>query len=261
MPSEATANYRGVFLFFTVLALIAWAAPVRQDWIITPRLMLVVLALGAGWMWLIHPPAGKHEPPDVLRDRIGDYYERDGLCFALTLALAEGLCWFRIFCQNRYGGECVGTIYFIPMEGMSKTGSRHEVPPVVVDVQCEGGECGVVSVPYPIAKNRQGTIMIYDVYAAVQYPNGKGKMLRSRAGAAVEQPPRPVENALRTLRTASLLVFGFVPIEGRSASVELRLPENVHEEAPPDAQDQTEVLWRLSDFATGFPVVEKRHRD
>ena len=66
--------------------------------------------------------------------------------------MADGVCWFNVYCQNRYDRACRANLGFIPMEGLSRSPDRpSDVPPVIARVECDGGEAAVVRFPYPIA--------------------------------------------------------------------------------------------------------------
>jgi hypothetical protein len=244
---------RNVFLFFLLLAIGAWMLPGEFDWTFTLRWFFGVAAVVMLFAWLLQSPRAKVEAPDILREQIGNYFERDGLCFAARLSVEDGLCRFNVVCQNRYIKPCFGTICFVPVEGMSKDGS-HLVAPLIADVECAGGEVGVVSFPYPIALKWQGKIMVYDVMAKVKYPHGYGKLVRTPEGAPVGEI---TTDAMQTLKMAGALMFGHLRLE-KIASCELRLPQGVVEIVPSEAVVRTEVLWEWQEPARYYSIASEQ---
>src|SRR5215218_2099358 len=162
------ATYRRICMFFLVLAVAAWVAPVPTDWVLPLRFFAPFGAVCFFVAWVMAGPGPRAgEPPDLLRAIVGGYFERDGLCFGPRLGAADGVCWFRVHFQNRYARGCRGTAWFVPMEGLSKLDAQpHDVPPIAATVEFGGGEV-VVSVPYPVAREWHGKLMVYDVYASV----------------------------------------------------------------------------------------------
>ena len=254
-PDHRTARLRNATLLFVAAAIImfatlpsAWGAPLAGG------SLIIAMFLGRHWL-LTGQSRTRFESPDILAEHVGpDYFERTGLHFAPRLTVTSGLCWFEVFCQNRYAKPCTGTMYFIPMEGGATAGPL-EVLPIAADFELDGGEVGVIRYPYPIARTWQGKIMVYDVMAQVRYPDGDGELLRTPRGREVNEPT----NELReNLLTAGLLAAGFVRIPAsRGASCELRLPENVAERLPPDAAIIVMSLWQWQQPTGGFPVESK----
>jgi hypothetical protein len=261
-PSKA-ATYRNIFLFFLALAIVVWVAPLPGDWMLPFRIAMPFAVVGFGIAWLVNLGAARERAPDLLAEQVGTYFERDGLCFAPTLSVSDGLCWFNVFVQNRYSRPCQGTIYFFPMEGMSRPGAGqhdlpHDVPPMIASVDCDGGQVAVMSFPYPVAAKWQDRIMIYDVFATSQYPGGRGELLRPREGTPVGAPTSGDPDMAKA---AGFLAFGLVGVAAvrmaqgpGSGSCELRLPDCVAEREPPGVAPKTEVLWVLDLPTGGFPV-------
>jgi hypothetical protein len=237
MDSAEQRSRRNASLFFVAAAVVLWLLPV--DWNTFPAIITSLIAAGAGIYWLATPQPRTDPAPDLLAEEFDSYFERDGLCFAARLETRDGLCFFDIFCQNQWSGECEGTIYFIPMEGTSPDGA-HDVPPIETDVTLDGGEVGVISIPYLISEAWQGRVMIYDVYADSIYPNGRGALLRSRHGLEMDTRSSALGKALKT---AALLAVHHVKV--RNASIELKLPFEVAEDIPKDVVTTTDSLWQM----------------
>ncbi len=136
------------------------------------------------------------------------------------------------------------------MEGLNPAGP-HDVPPLIADIECDGGEVAVVSFPYPIGKAWQGKIMIYDLFATVRHPVGKGDRLRSRTGTSVSEPGTKLLKAFQTPGSQALEI---VRNNGGSTTYGLTLLENVNDVESPGVTLKVEVLWVLDRPTGGFPV-------
>jgi hypothetical protein len=224
-----------------VLATSSWLLPIDAEWnaICAGLLLLAAMALGSVW-YLSTPKAA--QAPDILKERLEEgapLFESDGMTFAPRFEVRDGVWWLDVFYQNRFTGGCRADVSVVPMEGWSPKGAV-EVPPVVADIDCAGGEVGVVSYACPIAAKWQGKLMIYDVYAHADYPGGRGEQLREEAGRRVGGP-----TAGDAVATAALLMVGHVHIRGpRAGKMELRLPEGVAETLPDGLEPQQQTLWR-----------------
>ena len=214
-------------------------------------LLLVAFALGAIW-WLSTPTAA-HEAPDVLGEEFDSYFEGDGLCFNAGFAIRDGVCWVHVVYQNRYNAGCAARIYLVPMEGWSPQG-LNDVPPVVADVECGGGDVGVVHIPYPIASAWQGKVMIYDVMAQTVYPGGRGELVRRNGGVLVD-PPSSKSDAAEALETAAWLMVGFVRLSnGRRGKLEVTLPQDVADALPAGVAVEQRLIAAWDPPTGGFPV-------
>lgn len=214
-------------------------------------LLLVAFVLGTVW-WLSTPTA-THEAPDVLGEEFGSYFEGDGLCFNAGFAVRDGVCWANVVYQNRYNAGCAARIYLVPMEGWSPQG-LNDVPPVVADIECGGGDVGVVHIPYPIARAWQGKIMIYDVMAQTDYPAGRGELVR-RSGGMLVDPPSTKSGAAEALETAAWLMVGFVRLsDGRRGKIEVTLPQGVADAIPDGVAVEQQLIAAWNPPTGGFPV-------
>ena len=249
LSSQAT-TYRNVAVFSLAVAAVGILAPLPTDFRMTLGIFGTMGAAGFGLAWLCAPRPLRSEAPDVLGQVAGGYFERDGLCFAPRLVVEDGLCWFTVYCQNRFAHPAHGTAWFVPMEGMRNRGP-HEVLPIAVDIGCAPGEAAAVSIPYPIARTWQGRIMVYDVFARVKYPDGRGAMVRGGEGSPVGEL---ASDLFETLKTAGLLAVGVLSIPRGAASCELRFPDRVAEVVPAGVAPRREVLWELDVPTGGFPV-------
>lgn len=246
--------FRDMALAIVSLAVVVLLLPIAGDFgeIASFGLFLVAFALGA--VWFLATPTAAHEAEDVLGDRFGSYFEGEGLCFAAEFIVHDGVCWVSIFYQNRYNANCSSRAYIVPMEGWSVDG-LNDVPPVVAEIECGGGDVGVLHIPYPIAKSWQGKIMIYDVMAKTTYPVGRGELVRRDGGMLVDPPSSKTGDAVEALTTAALLLAGFVRIsDGRRGKIETRLPEGVADVIPPGIVAHEQLISEWDPPTGGFPV-------
>jgi hypothetical protein len=230
---------RNIFLATLALICVAWMIPGDSELLYVLRLPLIPLLLVFGLMWMARiKPKARWEAPDLLRERFTELFDRDGLSFQAVCSVQDARCTFEIYYQNRFANRCVAKLYFIPMEGASREGPP-DVPPIRADVECAGGEVGVIRHPYFIGTAWQGKIMIYDVLALVKYPDGEGELLRSREGMDVTEPTSALAEAVQA---AGLLAIGLIRFR-RGSSLEFRLPEGVNDCPLPDIVAEKEILW------------------
>jgi len=240
--------YRNLALLFLACLITACVVPMEAELAVGLGTIGAAGAGGFALAWLFAKPARGPEAPDLLPGVADRYFERDGLCFASKIAVCDGLCWFHVYFQNRYDRPCRGTLYFVPLDGMSRSPDvPSEVLPVVANFECAGGEAAVMRFPYLIAARWQGKIMLYDVAATVERTGDWGAMVRSRAGSLVRGPN---SNMVDALRLAAVLVPGFAPValvkllaEGPRVTLETCLPQDVADRQPADVIATTETLW------------------
>jgi hypothetical protein len=231
-------QYLSVLLFLVGVGGIAWLIPSDAEAIWIIRIGTFVAAFFAGVHLMLAGETVGSELPDLLLP-IQPYFEREGLGFSPAVFVRDGSSWFKIYCQNRYDRPVAALVCIIPRDGLSKTGD-HSVKPVIVQVELQGSEVAAVVIPFDIADDWQGQIMVFDVLARAVYPQGQGLCVRPRRGLPVGEP----RSAWQDTATALLsLVQGHIVVE-KTASFEVRLP------APPlrpsgvsDDILQTETLW------------------
>jgi hypothetical protein len=223
---------------FAALTVLFWVLQPDVEWRIIPMFFLPVTALTLFAIWLCSTPTSPYQAPDILGERFSPdaCFDIEGLCFLHRFDVAEGMFWLEIYYQNRFTGPCSAAFDVAPMEGF---------PPMHVSFECEAGEVGVIRQPWAVPRDRQGTIMIFDVYAKATYPLGRGEMIRPelaerRLGAGGNETAKMAV-------AAAMLMVGHVhlPAGPRGGKVELRLPENVAETIPPEIQQRREILWRI----------------
>jgi hypothetical protein len=122
--------------------------------------------------------------PDLLRERVGTYFERDGLCLApMFETTPAGECVMALYFQNRYAGTAQARVRVSPPRRALWL-TRHRLPTPTFAFDCPGGAFGVARTAFPIPAKYQGRRMTFRVSADVTYPHGLGELLRIRTGAA-----------------------------------------------------------------------------
>jgi hypothetical protein len=186
--------------------------------------------------------------PENLPDHLAPFgqrvFESNGLCFAVTLREHERICWLSLFFQNRYARPCRGDVALVPPLRSFRLG-RHVTPPVKMPIQCAGGAFGVVHLPYPVAAIVAGRRITFDVSAAIQYPNRRGKELRFTSGIPVPAIPRPGIDLDHLVLTHLIPLAGLIELICNTFAghrVTLKLPDRAL--APAGAAPQAEILWR-----------------
>jgi hypothetical protein len=204
------------------------------------------LALGALGL-LVWSLTRKDKFPDLLRQRHGSYFERDGFCFAITPAASNGECRLDFYFQNGFDRSSRAQVVMRPSQQFFL--NRRPIETLTVEIDCPGGAYGVARVPWAVPAKFQGKKQSFDVGAHVEYPTGRGTMIRYRDGVHVGTAKRDVWAGILTLAGA---VGGTVVIT-KPAKVKLTLPKDVEDTVPEDALISIEILWR--------PVGEEKKMD
>ena len=90
--------------------------------------------------------------------------------------------------------------------------------------------------------------MLWDVAAEVEYPAGRGVLLRGRNG--IDVGDHLVGTGEQAVKAATRLVLSatHLPLSSaRSARVTLRMPSGVNTEEMPPGDLRTETIWKLGD--------------
>ncbi|MBN2475470.1 MAG: hypothetical protein JXB62_12740 [Pirellulales bacterium] len=194
---------------------------------------------GQTWAWRVGSPAcgilallvflkihlREDAVPDFLARRCKNFFERDGFCFTVVPAVRAECCFLDVFFQNRYANRSEATVMVAPSRGFILAAKLRRV---VVEIHCAPAAFGVARCRWPIPSKYQGKKQSLDVAATVRYPEGRGRLLRSRCGIYVGR----VTNTLG--------------IE-KPAHVKLRLPLCGENDEDGDGQEdiQIETLWEL----------------
>jgi hypothetical protein len=202
-----------------------------------PKAAFPAIALGslATLLWSL---TRKDKVPDLLRKACGGYFERDGFCFAILPAVSEGQGRLDVYFQNRFERACRGQVVIRPSQQFFL--NRRPIEMLTVEIECEGAAFGVARVPWAVPAKFQGKRQSFDVGAHVDYPSGRGTMIRYRDGARVGTAKRDVWSGLLTLSGA----VGGVVVLAQPAKINLVLPKGITESVPEDSPIRVETLWR-----------------
>ena len=216
-------------------------------WAIEPSdtiwwLRIGVPLLGAACLGiLIWAQTRKDKAPDFLRRLTSSYFERDGFCFAIVPQVTNGHCVMQIYFQNRYERPCTAQILVRSSCGLFS--GKADISDVSLGVSCESGAFGRSTIPWPIPKNLQGRPISLDLAASVNYPGGRGTLLRYRDGLRVGAVG--INFWREGLQLAGAL--GGALVISRSARLKLTLPSGVSDSTSEAIAAHTEMLWKLGD--------------
>jgi hypothetical protein len=243
---KAVVQLLAIIAFFA--ALVAWQTEARSPantWIFRIASTVTFAACVGLLIWA---PKRKEIIPDHLARVARSYFERDGFCFAFVPAMQNGVAWLQIYFQNRYERGCRVRVSFQPP--VKSFGIRRmPLPGLTADLECEGAAFGVYRAPWPIPAEFQGKSVKYEVGCATFYPNGKGRLLRFRAGVAAGS----VGGGIPRAASAGLLLVGVVAIS-RPATTTLTHPAGVADQVPAGLEPTVEILQRADLPTGGFPI-------
>ena len=250
MNQSLKAILQLIVLVALIVSFCAWAMPKHPDEVVW-GLRFGAPALAGSIIWLlVRVERRVDKAPDLLRERIGIYFERDGLCFGPQFEVESGQCRLSLYFQNRYARPCNGRIVIKPGVPSFRI-MRMKLPSVVFDVHCGPGGFGVARIFYPVPQKYQGKKVNLEVGANVKYPQGRGQMVRFRDG--LRTGPANFGGVGDGMITAGLLLVGVVHI-GKAAWWKGVLPRNVSETAP-SSDIEIETLWEMDLPTGGFPVI------
>ncbi len=252
MGQSARAVLQAVVLFVGIAAVISWCPlgmPTAAAWAM--RLGTTGVTGTAGWLLWRYGRRRAEVLPDLLARTAGNYFERDGFCFAFVPGVtADGQSWMRVFFQNRFERPCRGRAVLRPPSRHLSLG-RWPLPTVDVTVDCDGAAFGVYRTPWPVPAKLQGRVAKCDVAGAVRYPNGRGQMVRFRDGLRAGSAGGDLAKAALTV---SMAAVGGLYVS-RPARMQVKLPLGVGERPADGAAASVQILWRPDLPTGGFPVL------
>lgn len=186
--------------------------------------------------------------PDFLRQQFGGYFDRDGFCFVVQVAVKDRRAYFLVFFQNRYEHGCEATVALRPMAGARP---KTDVRPVRIDIPCGSAAYGHALHPISPALLGHAGIQEWEVGATVVYPHGKGRRIRFADGAVIRTNAE-FRNAWRVVYGMATFLKGpvswllhFGSYYGDCVTVEI--PRDLSESPPRDHQTQITIDWQLDD--------------
>lgn len=231
-----------IFIVATIVAAVVWFdnQPNPAVWNVRIGATLVaVLALAA----LLKLQFRQDLVRDYLRETTGEYFNRDGFCFAFSTEVVDGVCQFQAFYQNQYEHPCVGRIALRPARGFFLT--RAKIDSLTFEIPCDAAAFGVATLPLPVPPEMLGKKQAFEVGASVQYPRGKGQRLRFRDGVFLRANTN-FGNTFGTALTIAGALTGSI-VYSSPATATVQLPLQATDELPSHASSRQQVFWKLGD--------------
>jgi len=188
----------------------------------------------------------KHEAPDILDQITSAPFERDGFCFIPTIIPSDGPAVCRIWFQNNFTNACSALVAMEPACGLFDSGmfrwlqKGNPIKPFSLQIEAPAGAFGFADLPISLPSKCLGHPQKFFVGAHARYPEGRGPRVRAKAGVAVGKSTK--NPGIGELAAAAGAIVISSP-----AKISVILPPNVKEEAPPEAEVSTVVLWTLDD--------------
>jgi hypothetical protein len=228
-----------VIMAAAITAAVAWGddRPDTTTWLfrtIPIAIALIAIAIFLSVHWK------RDSAPDLLAQQAGKYFERTGFCFHFLTSAVDGKCVFLLLFQNRYERPCTARIALRPVT----FGGAHNTL-VHMAVQCPGAAFGAAKKEVGVPAKLQGKKVSFDVGADVEYPEGKGKMLRFKHSIVLRRNTSFVDTFARATSLLALLV-GHIMIH-RPVRIKCALPDNVAAELPVEIPQSSEILWKPGD--------------
>jgi len=243
-------------MFGGVAAAFAWSDNKPN---VTPRLASSAATL-VGLVGFLVLHFRRDRVPDFLRKYSRIRFERAGLCFSVEPTIKGNCCYLRVLFQNRYEGRCHGRIALRPAEVFG-TFARSDFQAITFDFDCPAAGFGVALLPLPIPSNLQGRRQAFQVGATVEYPNGKGRLLRFGSERVLTvRSNADFRNPFYRRLTIIAALTGSILIS-RPARIALLLPNNVAESVPGKPEDSQTILWQLGDDSELSPEATLAIRD
>lgn len=180
---------------------------------------------------------------DYLRDHAGNYFNRDGFCFAFSAIEVDGIAFLEVHFQNQRDKPCVGRIALRPARGFFLTRAKFDT--ITYEIECAPAAFGYARLAIPVPEKLQGKRQSFEVGASVEYPEGKGRQLRFRDGLLV-RGNSSFGNAFGTALTVAGAATGMLVISS-PATATIDLPTDVAEELENNLEPEIETLWQLGD--------------
>jgi hypothetical protein len=250
MGQSLRAILQLVLIIAALTTMFVWLASDHPDQVIWAIRFAAPAVVGVIIWLLVRNMQRKEILPDLLREIVPHYFERDGLCFAFVPSTINGVCWVQVFFQNRYEKVCSARIVLQPPAKSFWIG-RLPLPTINVDIDCDGGAFGTYRTPWAVPLKVQGKTVKCDISCTTKYPSGRGKLLRFREGLRVGAPSSDIARAAVAV---SLLLIGVLRLS-RPARVRMHLPTGIADQLPPELLPFVKISWRPDLPTGGFPVT------
>jgi hypothetical protein len=249
MASSASDRRRELFASWAMAALliggigaaIAWM-PLDDSGTVLWSLRggFTVLAVGGliAYFFTFNP---KDEVTDHLRQLSkGKHFDLDGFAFLPTVVARNGVAYVEVLFQNQRDCAAIGRVLMVPLGRLFRDSG---LKAVAFEVPCEPGVFGVARLPIPVPVAHQGEWEHWNVGAGIEFPNGKGGLLRFGHGLQVGRVDALSDGAQAmqlAATVASILVLS--PSISVPAQTRHFMPEDVLAELPDGLEPEIEVL-------------------
>ena len=183
---------------------------------------------------LIWAQTRRNKVPDFLAQVSPRYFERDGFCFATIPQIVNGDSFMQIYYQNRYERPCEAQILIRASSGLSD---------ISLGVSCNSAEFGCSTIPWHIPQYLLGERVSLSLYAGVNYPNGRGTLLRYKDGLRVGAVG--MDFWREGLQIAGAV--GGALVLSRPARIQLTLPSGASANTRETISVETRTIWKLGD--------------
>src|SRR4051812_19887001 len=234
-----------VIFVAVITAAVAWMMdrPDSTIWLLRTIPIALTIVAAAVFLW-VHWK--RDLVPDFLAQQVGTYFDRDGFCFHVQPTAVDGKCVFLLLFQNRFEKPSVARVAIRPV---TFTGAHETL--AYMGVRCPGGAFGAAKTEVGLPAKLQGKKVSFDVGADVEYPDGKGKMLRFKNAIVLRRNTNFVDAFART--TSLLALLGGALMFHRPPRIKCMLPIDVAEEVPSAVPDPAEILWQPGDPLPDVP--------
>lgn len=204
--------------------------------------MLALFGLAAAICSLV---PRRDEAVDRLRAfTAGDHFDQDGFAFVTTILEEDELAYVQVVFQNQRDCKTIGRVVMKPV---GPAFLETDFCAVLFEIACAPGAFGIARLPIAVPFEEQGEYHPWQVAASVEFPAGKGGLLRFGRGRAVGHlvsisPEDKVDQSAPIV--ARLLQEP--PMMGFPCRVELLMPKGVLPKLPPGVEPEIKSLRRFS---------------
>lgn len=184
-------------------------------------------------------------PQDELPDHLrllskGKHFDQDGFAFLPACSARDGVGYLEILFQNQRDCKMIGCVVLQPhADSFRETGCKA----AYFEVYCEASAFGVARLPIAVPYDQQGQIHFFNVGVRVEFPGGKGGLLRFGRGlqvGVIDAASLAVACGKAPVSIANLLEVS--PVVSFPARIGLLLPMDVLNKAPPGLSAEIELL-------------------
>ena len=215
---------------------------------------------GESWVWpfriggamaviipstiLIWAAFRKDRVPDFLAQMGGSYFERDGFCFHVLIEeTSNQACQLVLYFQNQYERPCGAVVCVRPTKTVFVDQSKLKA--CRFEIHCGRAAFGKAAAGMTVPRDLCNQETTWDVTASVNYPTGRGSLLRVRNGMRVGKIGTDQVSAVRQTLTVLLALFGHASMT-TPARLRLLLPK-VESNTPDPPLHTVERFWELGD--------------